>query len=439
MMRIKPLVFIPSLLVFLLVLLGFTGLGRSRHSSPLTRNRAFDFERGGLCPKNENIDHFLDSLSDFDEKSPFGKWKGKIEYEDGVKVITNPQKPLFGEVVLELEEDLVLGSENDPNQMFYQWISVDTDQNGNIYVLDRGNFRIQKFDHNGKYIQTMGRKGQGPGEFEDPRSIKLDKEGNIYVKDGPKLHFFDQSGSYRKTFPVPLNMYQFTVTSEGKVLGDGISISAEKFSENIVLMNDAGRIEKTIASYSSLKMDAMFKQRSRFILYTPEISFSSGLDDFAVFGFPSEYRLIAVNSRGDILYIIKKDEPAKKISGKERRATIDEVMDTLKKRNPDKKESREELQKRTFIPKFRPFFEEIQIDEDGYIYANRVKIGPADKRGNEYDVFNKDGYYLYKLYIPVRLPQMKRGYVYTARPHPETGYFQVRRYKIKNCDPEKIH
>jgi len=438
-MRIKPLIFIPSFLIFILVFSGFTGLGRSRHTGLLAANRAFALEGGGLYLKKETSDHFLGSLSDFDEKSPFFKWKGKIEYEDGIKVIRNPQKPLFGEAVLELEEDLVIGSENDQNQMFYEWISIDTDQKGNIYVLDRGNFRIQKFDHNGKYIQTMGRKGQGPGEFENPGSIKLDKEGNIYVKDGPKVHFFDQSGSYRKTFPVPLNMYQFIVTSEGKVLGDRRSFSPQKFSEDIVLMNDEGRTEKTIASYPSLKMDAMFKQRSRFILYTPEICFCSGLDDFAIFGFPSEYRLIAVNSRGEILYIIKKDEPEKKISGKERKAIIDELMDTLKKRNPDKKESREELQKRTFTPKFRPFFEEIQIDEEGYIYASRVRIGPADKRGNEYDVFNKDGYFLYKLYIPVRLPQMKRGYVYRASPHPETGYFQVRCYKIKNWDPEKIH
>ncbi len=33
-------------------------------------------------------------------------WKGTIEYEDGVRVITNPKKPLYGEIIFDLEEDL---------------------------------------------------------------------------------------------------------------------------------------------------------------------------------------------------------------------------------------------------------------------------------------------------------------------------------------------
>ena len=46
------------------------------------------------------------------------EWKGKIETEDGVKVIKNPPEPLYGEIDFELEEDLVLGSEKDENYMF---------------------------------------------------------------------------------------------------------------------------------------------------------------------------------------------------------------------------------------------------------------------------------------------------------------------------------
>jgi hypothetical protein len=34
------------------------------------------------------------------------RWKGKIEKPDGVKIIKNPNKPLYGETEFELEEDL---------------------------------------------------------------------------------------------------------------------------------------------------------------------------------------------------------------------------------------------------------------------------------------------------------------------------------------------
>ena len=110
-------------------------------------------------------------------------WKGKIEYEDGVKVIKNPKEPLFGEIIFELEEDLVIGNEEDENKAFYRGIRYNIDREGNIFISDVGNYRVQKFDKNGKYIMTLGRKGQGPGEFLDVGIITFDQNENIYVQN----------------------------------------------------------------------------------------------------------------------------------------------------------------------------------------------------------------------------------------------------------------
>ena len=60
-------------------------------------------------------------------------------------------------------------------------IEVDSDEN--MLVLDGGNTRIQKFDKEGNSLQTIGRKGQGPGEFAYPYGIYLDSADNIYVTD----------------------------------------------------------------------------------------------------------------------------------------------------------------------------------------------------------------------------------------------------------------
>ena len=38
------------------------------------------------------------------------QWKGEIEYENGIKVIMNPQEPLYGKIEFELEEDLSIGN-----------------------------------------------------------------------------------------------------------------------------------------------------------------------------------------------------------------------------------------------------------------------------------------------------------------------------------------
>jgi hypothetical protein len=72
-------------------------------------------------------------------------WQGTIEEENGIKVVKNPAEPMFGELVFELEEDLSIGSVEDENTMFYRIGGIDVDSQHNIYVLDSGNHRIQKF------------------------------------------------------------------------------------------------------------------------------------------------------------------------------------------------------------------------------------------------------------------------------------------------------
>lgn len=107
------------------------------------------------------------------------QWKGTIELEDGVKVIKNPNEPLYNEITLDLEEDLSIGNEEDENYMFYTFVRLKVDSQGNIFALDGGNCRIQKFDSDGNYLHTIGRKGQGPGEFNRPFLFQIDEEGNV--------------------------------------------------------------------------------------------------------------------------------------------------------------------------------------------------------------------------------------------------------------------
>ncbi len=54
---------------------------------------------------------------------------------------------------------------------------------GQLYVVDGGNFRIQVFDRNGKYLQTFGRVGRQLGQFARPKEAATDKDGNLYVVD----------------------------------------------------------------------------------------------------------------------------------------------------------------------------------------------------------------------------------------------------------------
>lgn len=56
-------------------------------------------------------------------------------------------------------------------------------KDGQIYVVDGGNFRVQIFDRTGKYLQSFGTVGKQLGNFARPKEIASDPDGNVYVVD----------------------------------------------------------------------------------------------------------------------------------------------------------------------------------------------------------------------------------------------------------------
>jgi DNA-binding beta-propeller fold protein YncE len=56
-------------------------------------------------------------------------------------------------------------------------------KDGRIHVVDGGNFRVQSFDRNGKFLKTFGQVGKQLGHFARPKEIATDREGNLYVAD----------------------------------------------------------------------------------------------------------------------------------------------------------------------------------------------------------------------------------------------------------------
>ncbi len=61
---------------------------------------------------------------------------------------------------------------------------VAVDAEGNLYVADTMNDRIEIFDADGLFISTFGKNGDGPGYFSRPKGVAIDSDGHIWVADG---------------------------------------------------------------------------------------------------------------------------------------------------------------------------------------------------------------------------------------------------------------
>jgi tripartite motif-containing protein 71 len=70
------------------------------------------------------------------------------------------------------------------------------DEQGNVYVSDSYNSRVQKFDPNGKFLAKWGSKGTGEGQFAEIGPIHIDREGNIYVSQFDRIQKFDPDGKF---------------------------------------------------------------------------------------------------------------------------------------------------------------------------------------------------------------------------------------------------
>jgi len=88
-----------------------------------------------------------------------------------------------GEVVQIIgERSTGLGSFNFP-------MMIAIDSKDRIYVLDSGNFRVQRFNSEGKFDLTFGSAGKRLGQFSRPKGIAVDLDDNVYVMDASFANF----------------------------------------------------------------------------------------------------------------------------------------------------------------------------------------------------------------------------------------------------------
>jgi hypothetical protein len=337
---------------------------------------------------------------------------------------------------ISFREDLSIGvREGDENYMFGNTIYVNADQEGNIYVTDWDRKHVRKFDSHGKYLFTIGKKGQGPGEFSNISVARIDREGNVYVLDvaSRKIVYFDRGGTFlnQRLFADRFSDLQFTpgVTCLG-IQSKVSEISGIPQIKEIYGIFD-GQFKPVVEFFSSTisppppprpDPQAVSESVSKSI-FQPEPLYAMGSDGLIYYGFSDKYVIDIYAAEGKKIRTIFRECEAPKIEKKDENDFFENEWDNYVRYIPET--IRNQVKRLIRFPENKPFFKRLVPMENGWLLV----VVDHERSGlTLFDLFDKDGRFLgrCKAVVPIANLFFKNGKAYAVKD--EDGYQFAKRY-----------
>lgn len=327
-----------------------------------------------------------------------------IEEADGVIVVKNPLEPLNPEMQIIFEEDLTIGVEDgDENYMFGSQVFVNTDDEGNIYVTDWDRKTVRKYDSNGNFLQSIGRLGQGPGEFQNISEVRFDIEGNIYLNDVKiqRISYLTKEGNYLKGIRIPNIFDRVVINSRGFYIAmsvDNIEVGGGKkwdyiyglFDDKFNLIAEFLRLPQEVnAKSKKYDIAQAFADSLSDMAFQPYVNYVMDKNDLIYFGYPENYEIKVYSSAGKLMKIIHRDFEPVEISERHKEYFENNQSELFGAKIPAREIKK--VFELVEYPKYKPAYERFTLMENGWIFVVVDSVRDGSKL---VDIFNKDGEYL---------------------------------------------
>jgi len=338
------------------------------------------------------------------------EWKESVDEKDGVKTVKTPKKPIYGEDVFSLEEELCIGKSNGKQEYLFSrlwYLAVDDEEN--IYAMDQGESQVKVFDKNGAYLRAIGKRGEGPGELANPNEIFITGGNQLVVEDYIRcLTYYSLEGKFiraqstTKIFPTAI-----LVDSIGHILAMTNINQPDKSGKEIVLYDENLNYIKTVISIPKPRPNPQILE-----LFQPEINWALSKDNSVIISFKEEFELQVFNAQGKLVKKITKEyEPVK--------VTEEDVKQRVRKVPEGRK---------LVVPKYFPAIHSLTADDEGRIFVHTYEKAGEGKFDN--DVFDSEGRYIAKLPLKDILQVWKKQKLYSIEEDGE-GFQFIKRYKVK--------
>lgn len=148
-------------------------------------------------------------------------WGRGADAQRADTIVRNATPKYAGISSLVLEQRI--GVVDGPSEyMFAQIFDVLPARNGSLLVLDRGAMELRLFDSTGRFVRTVARRGQGPGEFTAPAGMAFLRDGRLLLYDSGnrRINVYTAAGASET---------QWTLASSVSTLTRGLVVDTAGF------------------------------------------------------------------------------------------------------------------------------------------------------------------------------------------------------------------
>lgn len=316
-----------------------------------------------------------------------------------------------------LVETLRIGTAiGDGPDAFGNVISVTLDALDRLWIVDSQANEVRVFDRNGRFVRTIGGRGEGPAEFIGARGVGHGPNGEMWVEDGrlKRWEIFDTAGSR-----IAGQRYVTRVGGEwrmGVFLGHEWIENSDRFVYRGYRRDATGSLEPDGRVFklpeeppdppqiefarggATFSFWAPFSPLSQRILGPNlDIWWSDGLDK----GGRYELRRIDLESGRTLLTVLRPYEPVA-ISEAARVAAVEAELDPVRGGHNPTGAPRPPPEAMDLVPRVYPPFEDFHLSRDGSLWVRR-NLGDGVVG---VDVFDREGRYLGQPEVPAGFADM---------------------------------
>jgi len=362
-----------------------------------------------------------------------GSWKGQEVQKDGALHVVNPASGFENPVTVDLKEIFRLGGESESEEEFFGVIMrITTDAKNNIYVLDTQLSEVKIYDTNGKYLKTIGREGEGPGEFRNPADMFFMPDGNIGVMQvfPGKIVMLTANGDPAGDYPLPKPEGDgFQVLRGGRRCGSHLVLARQlqkmsegKFTQNISLdrLDLQGKVANTYVSMErALDMANLVIDEKTFSTWEQGGRWDAGNDGRVfVVTHNSNYEVTVFNADGTKDRVIERTYEKRNRTAEET-AEIKSIYEAFTRQAPGAKVE---------VNSFDADINSVYSRDDGSLWVLTSRGSrklPAGVLG-VFDVFDDKGHFVRQVTMKGQGNAMKDGYFFVGdRLYVVTGWLDA--------------